>query len=146
MQPTDSERAAASAFIFVMLILIIVMYIIVSILLGRIFKKADVPQWKAWVPVYNTWTTLALGNQQGWLALLTLIPVINFVSVIFLYIAMYHIGLKLGKDKSFVLWALFLPLVWYAWLALDDSTWNEAADVSYTPNTPDDNPPTSPAM
>lgn len=136
MQSTDSENAAAAGVLFALFILIVTMYVIVSILLGRIFKKAGVSSWKAWVPVYNTWITLELGNQKGWLALLTLIPIINLIPTVFLYISMYNIGLKLGKDSLFILWALFLPLVWYAWLALDDSTWNERSGVSHAPNKP----------
>lgn len=41
-------------------------------------------------------------------------------------IGMYNIGLKLGKSSSFVLLAIFLPLVWLIWLAVDKSTWNES--------------------
>jgi len=94
-----------------------------AFLLGKIFTKAGVPAWKAWVPVYNSWVTLELGGQQGFWAVLALVPVVNIVSVVFLYIAMYNIGLKLGKEGAFVLLAIFLPLVWYIWLAVDGSTW-----------------------
>ena len=80
----------------------------------------------AWVPFYNHWTLLELGNQKGFWAVLIIVPIVNIASTVFTYIAMYHIGLKLGKDGAFVLWAIFLPLVWYIWLAVDDSTWEKA--------------------
>jgi hypothetical protein len=105
----------------------IILYILVSIMLARIFKKAGVEGWKAWVPVYSSWVTLELGEQKGWWSILLLIPIVNVVATIFLYIAMYNIGLRLNKEGYFVLWAIFLPLVWYAWLAFDKSTWNESA-------------------
>jgi hypothetical protein len=126
----DTSNAAANAvaaglFMFALLFLIVT-YIVVSIMLARIFRKAGVAGWKAWVPVYNTWITLELGDQKGWWSLLLLVPIVNLVATVFLYIAMYNIGLRLGKEGYFVLWAIFLPLVWYAWLAFDKSTWNKS--------------------
>lgn len=134
----DTSNAAASAvaagLILFAFLLLIVTYIVVSIMLARIFKKAGVAGWKAWVPVYNTWVMLELGDQKGWWALLLIVPIVNFVAIIFLYIAMYNIGLRLGKEGYFVLWAIFLPLVWYAWLAFDKSTWGtSAATATSTP-------------
>lgn len=130
--------------------MMIVAYAIVSYLLSRIFKKAGIAGWKAWIPVYSTWITMELGGQRGWISLLLLSPVvvdilslapgaepfvplllligigICLVAIAFLYTAMYKIGLHFGKDGYFVLWAIFLPIVWYAWLAFDQSTWKES--------------------
>lgn len=102
---------------------IVISYAIVAFLLGRIFKKAGLSQWPAWVPIYNNWKLLELGGQSGFWALLSLIPYVGFVTLVFTYIAMYHIGLKLGKAKWFVALAIFLPLIWLIWLAFDDSKW-----------------------
>jgi hypothetical protein len=125
---TDTDPAVAAVFLAtIMLIAIIsslITYAVVSFFLSRIFKKAGVPGWKAWVPVYSLWTTYELGGVAGWWAILMLVPVANLVAIVYLYIAMYTIGLKLGKSGSFVLWAIFLPLVWYIWLALDPSRWS----------------------
>lgn len=66
---------------------------------------------------------LELGNQQGFWALLALIPYVGIVVVVFLYIAMFHIGKKLGKQDWFVLVAIFIPILWLIWLGFDDSKW-----------------------
>ncbi|MDX2776645.1 DUF5684 domain-containing protein [Streptomyces caniscabiei] len=134
---TDEATAAVFgvfAFLF-MFFMIAVMYVVMSLLTMRIFKKAGVEGWKAWVPFYNHWILLELGNQKGFWAVLTIVPLVNIVSAVFTYIAMYHIGLKLGKDGAFVLWAIFIPIVWYIWLAVDDSTWEgrKATDKKQTP-------------
>lgn len=132
-----SEAAAGAALMgMVVFILIgaIIGYVINAFLLGRIFKKAGVEQWKAWVPIYNTWITFELGGQKGWMALLLLVPVVNIVAVIFYFIAAYYIGLKFGKEGVFVLLAIFLPIVWLAWLAFDKSTWKGAAPAAATAN------------
>jgi hypothetical protein len=123
--PVDNAAVAgALIFVFVLgFLAIVVTYVITAILLSRIFKKAGVEGWKAWVPVYNSWTLLELGDQKGFWAIIALIPVVSIVAAIFMIIAMYHIGIKLGKDGVFVLLAIFLPLVWFIWLAVDNSTW-----------------------
>jgi hypothetical protein len=135
---TMSDSAAIGMFLFVMLFALvfgIAMYVIFALLMGRIFKKAGVESWKAWVPVYNNWVLLELGGQQGFWAVLALIPVVNIVAAVFIYIAMYNIGLKLGKEGAFVLLAIFIPVVWLIWLAVDSSTW-EGKKQAHKPATP----------
>jgi hypothetical protein len=121
------DSAAAAAFLVVVLfftlLIGVIAYVAMAFLLSRIFKKAGVESWKAWVPFYNNWILLQLGGQQGFWAVLAVIPIIGIASLVFMYIAMYNIGLKLGKGGEFVLWAIFIPIVWYIWLAVDDSKW-----------------------
>lgn len=127
---TMSNEAAAGIMMGMLifyLIATIALYVITSLALSRIFKKAGVEGWKAWVPVYNMWVMLELGGQQGFWAVLMFVPFVNIAAIIIMFIAMYHIGLKLGKPGAFVLVAIFLNLVWYIWLAVDKSTWNESA-------------------
>lgn len=114
-------------FIFFFLILLAGAYVFGAICIMRIFAKAGVPTWAAWVPVYNNWKILEIGGQQGFWAVLAFIPLVNIVSAVFMIISMYHIGQKLGKGGEFVLWAIFLPIVWIIWLAFDKSTWNDSA-------------------
>lgn len=128
MGGSDAAAAAAGgaflgAFLVFLLIFAIICYAVGAFLLGRVFKKAGVPQWIAWVPIYNTWKLLEMGNQQGFWSVLALLPFVNIVSAVFVYIAMYHIGKKLGKEDWFVLLAIFVPVVWLVWLGFDDSKW-----------------------
>lgn len=125
----EATAAVAGAFLVIALIYLlffVALYVVTAIFLGKIFKKANTPAWIAWVPVYNTWRILQLGGQQGWWALVAFIPLVNIASVVFMFIAMYHIGKKLGKDDMFILLAIFLPLVWVIWLGADKSTWDES--------------------
>jgi len=140
----SSMNAGMSAFMIVLIVVIVLlMYVLTSFLLSRIFKKAGVEGWKAWVPVYNNWILFELGGQKGYWAVLTLVPVVNIVATVFMFIAMYHIGLKLGKEGAFVLLAIFLPLVWMAWLAFDKSTWQGGAPVPATAASAPTVPPTN---
>lgn len=128
---TPEAAAMAEGFItFIFLatfILIIVSYIMISLLYSRIFKKAGIESWIAWVPFYSSWKLLEIGGQKGFWAILMAIPIVQFVAMIFMYMAMYNIGLKLGKSGTFVVYAIFLPLVWCIWLAFDKSTWQKSA-------------------
>ncbi len=144
---TTDPAVATAAFMGIMIFALIgalIGYVINAFLLSRIFKKAGVETWKAWVPVYNVWVTLELGGQNGWWAIVMLIPFVNIVGLVFYFIAAYHIGLKLGKEGAFVLLAIFLPIVWLAWLAFDKSTWNgAAAPTAGVPAAPQQSTPTS---
>lgn len=130
--PDDAAAAAVAGLMISMLFFVffIGLYVVISLCLMRIFKKAGVKQWIAWVPFYNNWKLLEIGGQQGFWAVLAIIPIVNIVSAVFMYIAMYHIGKKLGKEGAFVLLAIFLPYVWYIWLAVDKSTWNDSASTA----------------
>ncbi|MDN5274928.1 MAG: hypothetical protein JWP06_829 [Candidatus Saccharibacteria bacterium] len=122
--PDSATSAGIAIFFFLfMFATIVISYAITSFLFSRIFKKAGVESWKAWVPVYSSWILLELGGQKGYWAVLALIPVVNIASVIFMFIAMYHIGLNFGKEGVFVLLAILLPIVWCIWLAFDNSIW-----------------------
>jgi hypothetical protein len=123
-----------------MLCVVIAVYVVTALFLGRIFKKAGIESWKAWVPVYNQWILLELGDQKGFWSVLSFVPFVSLVSYVFTCIAMYRIGLKLGKEGAFVLWGIFLPLVWIIWLGVDKSTWNDKTDTT----NPDDVAPSTP--
>lgn len=129
---TVAGAAIAGALLLFFFFFLVISYAIGAFLLGRVFKKAGVPQWAAWVPIYNSWKLLELGNQQGFWAVLALIPFVNIVSLIFTYIAMYYIGKKLGKEDWFVILAIFVPVVWLIWLGFDDSKWPK--DKKATPS------------
>lgn len=125
----DSATAVALLMgaLFFWLIFAAIAYVIGALLLGQIFKKAGLAAWPAWVPIYNGWKLLEIGGQQGFWSILSLIPLVNIVSLVFIFIAEYNIGLKLGKSGAFVLLGIFLPLVWLIWLAVDSSKWNDKA-------------------
>ncbi|UTX51520.1 hypothetical protein KI440_01010 [Candidatus Saccharibacteria bacterium TM7i] len=128
----STEATVGLFFGFFVLTMALASYIVSSICLMKIFKKAGAPGWMAWVPFANTWKMLEIGGQPGFWAVLAIIPIVNIVSAVMLYIAQYNIGLKLGKSGAFLLWAIFFPIVWFIWLAVDKSTWDESA----APNAP----------
>ena len=142
------DTAALAGFMAFMLtfglIIAAASYVVSAFLLSRIFKKAGIEEWKAWVPVYNSWIFLELGDQKGFWAILSLIPGINFVAVIFMLIAAYNIGLNFQKESWFVLLAIFVPVVWLVWLAFDSSTWKGMVVTKTATAAPSTTPPATP--
>lgn len=156
---SDAEAAGFTVLVFLIIgAVAIITYVVSAIFTSMIFKKAGEDGWKAWVPFYNNWVLLELGGQKGYWAVLALVPFVNIASMVFMYIAMYNIGLNLKKEGTFVLLAIFLPLVWVIWLGVDKSTWQgdaaptskptpPAPTASSTPTPPSAPiPPTPPAM
>jgi hypothetical protein len=125
-QSPGALLAIAAVFI-ISLIFAVAGYLVVSWFLMRIFRKAGVEGWKAWVPFYNSWIFLELGGQQGWLILLHLVPGGGIVATIFGYIASYHVGASFSKPGAgWVVLYIFLPFIWLAIVAFDNSRWNPA--------------------
>lgn len=123
---TDSEALAAIGIAYLIFsIVLLIYYVFASVCLSRIFKKAGVTSWYAWVPVLNTWKFLEMGNQNGALSLLAFVPFVNLAFSIFQLIASYRISEKFGKDPMLylILYLLANP-AWLVLLAFGDATWN----------------------
>lgn len=107
-------------------------YIFMSLLYRMIFKKAGVKTSIAWIPIYNSWKFLEIGDQKGFWSIMSFIPGLNIVAAIFMYIAMFHIGKKLGKEDWFVLVGILAAPIWFLILGLDKSVWNGGTNAAPT--------------
>jgi hypothetical protein len=122
----------------------IAMYCISAYFMMRLFRKANVEAWKAWVPFVNNWTFLQLGGYPGWIVLFVLTSFIPFVGwlgsvavTVFCCMAAYQIGLKLRKDGVWVVLFIFVTIVWTGICGLDRSTWDDSLGrPSLIPGTP----------
>ncbi|CAN5340635.1 hypothetical protein BH09ACT1_BH09ACT1_11240 [soil metagenome] len=115
-------------------------YVVVSWFLMRVFRKAGIEGWKAWVPFYNYWVFLELGGQPGWLVILSVVPIASIIPAIFMCIAAFHIGAAFDKrDAGWVVLFIFLAPVWLGIIAFDSSRWDPArmsVRPIYGPNVP----------
>lgn len=84
----------------------------------KIFGKAGRKKIGSLIPIYNLYclTDIAVGN--GLLFLVMLIPIVNFVFLIYLY---YKLAKMFGKSTSFAIGIIFLGIVFIPLLAFDDS-------------------------
>lgn len=137
---TAAALALALVFVVVYLVLIVGVYALVAWMLSRVFKKAGVLPWKAWVPLFNYWVFFEMGGQLGWLALLSLIPGVNIVALVFGCIAAWHVGSAFQKPGvGWLLLYIFLPVIWIGIVAFDGSRWEPermAVRPLYGPNVP----------
>src|SRR5688500_4942743 len=93
--------AAATGFMLVWLAFMVLMIAA----MWKIFVKAGEPGWAAIIPIYNLYIILKIAGKPGWWLLLFIIPVVNFVVAIIVYIAFAQ---AFGKGVGFALGLLFL--------------------------------------
>jgi hypothetical protein len=117
-------QAMTTSFLFLS-VAFLVQYILFSWALGKVFKKAGVEGWKAWVPIYNYAVMLKLGGYSPWFAALLLVPVAGVVAAVFIYISMHRIGKGFGHGGGMTALAIFFPFVWSLIIGLGSSQWRE---------------------
>lgn len=143
---SSGETAVMAAFgigiIIFALVVGVILYVISALLLANVFKKAGVPAWKAWVPFVNNWATLEMGGQKGFWAVLAIIPIVNFASLVFLIMAIHNINLKFKYGAGMTVAAIFVPLIWLIILASSKNTWEESLGAPRL-DTPESQPPTA---
>ena len=145
--------AVIAIMLAVLLLLALAAYVIYSIFLSKIFKKASLPAWQAWVPFLNAWRTLELGGKKGyWIALgigssigltisrnidndnaLAISSVFSIISIglgiayfVINLIALHNINLKMQYGAGMTVCAVFLPIVWVIVLGVSKNQWNDS--------------------
>ena len=123
---------------------VLVFHIIVSI---KLYQKAGRQGWEAIVPYYSTWVYCEIAGVKWWmmlvmcatsicgiLGLVFLEPLASLVGLFGTFIANYNVALKFGKDPiGYGIGLTLLPTVFYAILALGNSTFNDVAVSAYGP-------------
>lgn len=73
--------------------------------LWGVFKKAGRPGWYALIPVYNMVTLCRVSGITGWFALVMIIPLVNFVGLIYVAI---QLAKSFGKGIGYAFGIVFL--------------------------------------
>jgi Family of unknown function (DUF5684) len=84
----------------------------------KLFVKAGEPGWAAIIPIYNIITLLKIAGKPIWWIILFIVPVVNFVIEILLFIA---VAKRFGKGAGFGLGLLFLAPIFWPLLAFGDA-------------------------
>jgi hypothetical protein len=122
----SSMWAIIAAFSSVIIIVGLAAYVLNAIFMMKLFAKANVPAWKAWVPFVNSWKFLELGGFAGGWIFINLVPGVGSLAyVVISCIAAYNIGLKLQKEGIWVLLYVVVSIVWMALCGLDKSVWDD---------------------
>jgi hypothetical protein len=84
----------------------------------KVFEKAGKPGWAAIVPIYNVIVILDIAGKPWWWILLCLIPFVNIVVLIIVYISLAR---NFGKGVGFALGLIFLSFIFFPILAWGDA-------------------------
>ncbi len=97
-------------------ILLIIVVMIAS--MWKIFTKAGQPGWAAIVPIYNLFILLRITGRPEWWIILWLIPCVNIVIQILVYIDLAKV---FGKSTGYAIGLILLPIVFFPMLAFSDA-------------------------
>ncbi len=86
--------------------------------LWRVFTKAGQPGWAIIIPIYNAYILLKIAGKPGWWLLLMLIPVVNFIVAILVYVGVAE---RFGKGAGFAIGLMFLSFIFFPILAFSDA-------------------------
>ena len=103
----------------VSLVTSIVTYAIVAIGLYKMFQKAGITEWLAFVPIVNAWQLTKIACGSGWWLLLVLIPCVGPL-VYAIYLAV-KIAPAFGKGIGTILLTIFVAPVAYLYLGFGDA-------------------------
>ncbi len=105
-------------------IVYLIVFIVILASLWKIYTKAGKPGWAGIVPIYNLWVLLEIVGRPSWWfwmfiggAILSMIPILNFLIAIGLLVISIMIMLDLaksfGKGGGYVVGMIFLPFIFY---------------------------------
>ena len=92
--------------------LIIAYYVFLAISLAKIFVKLGEQGWKAWIPFINTITMYELGGYTALWTIALFFPVIDFVALVILILAINNMNKRLGYGGGFTFLAIFFYPIW----------------------------------
>ena len=84
----------------------------------KVFTKAGQPGWAAIIPIYNIYIMTKIGGKPGYWTLLCLIPLVNYIFVVWLY---NMVSKSFGKDEGFTVGLVLLGIVFWPILGFGDS-------------------------
>ena len=103
----------------------VIVLLIVSI--WKIFEKAGKPGWAAIVPIYNMIVLLEIVNKPVWWIVLMVIPFVNIVIAIIVYV---ELAKAFGKSAGFGIGMIFLSFIFLPLLAFGDDQYLDGAASS----------------
>ena len=103
----------------------VIVLVIVSI--WKIFEKAGKPGWAAIIPIYNMIVLLEIVKKPIWWIVLMLIPLVNIVVAIIVYV---ELAKAFGKSAGFGIGMIFLSFIFLPLLAFGDDQYLDGAASS----------------
>ena len=99
-------------------------FVLIIASLWKVFTKAGKPGWACIIPIYNIVVLLEIVGKPIWWIILLLIPLVNIVVLIIVYVALAR---AFGKGVGFALGLIFLGIIFFPILAFGSSTYTKPA-------------------
>lgn len=105
-----------------------IIYLAVVVLLiasvWKVFSKAGKPGWAAIIPVYNMVVLLEIVDRPIWWIILLLIPFVNLIVTIIIYIELAKV---FGKSAGFAIGLILLSFIFFPILGFGGARYAPAA-------------------
>lgn len=92
------------------IILLLAFFVFIIAAMWKVFVKAGQPGWAAIIPIYNIYIMTKIAGKPGYWTILCLIPILNFIFMIWLY---NMISKSFGKDEGFTAGLVILGLIFW---------------------------------
>ena len=89
----------------------------------KVFTKAGKPGWASIIPIYNIIVLLSIAGKPTWWFILLLIPIVNLVIAILMYVALAE---KFGKGGGFAMGLVFLGVIFFPILGFGSAQYQGA--------------------
>lgn len=93
---------------------LIIVWLAIAVLMiaamWKVFTKAGQPGWASIIPIYNLYVMCKIAGRPGWWVILMLIPLVNFIILIIVFI---DIAKAFGKGVGFGLGLVFLGIIFF---------------------------------
>ena len=96
----------------------LLLFLLELVALWTLFEKANQPGWGAIIPIYNMVLLFRVGGQSGWWVLALLIPLVNAIVGIWIWI---EVAKNFGRSTLFGLCLAFLQFIFLPILAFGSS-------------------------
>lgn len=110
---SPAEPAADGAAFALVAIIWLAVAVLIIAGLWKVFEKAGQPGWAAIIPIYNLYIVLQIVGKPWWWLLLLLIPFVNIVIFLIVYITLaqaFGKGIGFGLGLTFLA-PIFIPIL-----------------------------------
>ena len=96
----------------------IALAIVMIAAMWKVYVKAGQPGWASIVPIYNIICLLNITGKPMWWIVLFLLPIVNFIAMILVFVALAK---SFGKSTGFAMGLLFLGFIFFPILGFGDA-------------------------
>jgi hypothetical protein len=114
----DTDTGLLIGFLGAYFFFVLIVMAIMVVSMWKVFDKAGEPGWAAIIPVYNYIVILKIAGKPWWWLLLLLIPLVNIVLAIIVYIEFAE---SFGKGGAFAAGLIFRGIIFFPILAFGDA-------------------------